>query len=44
MRKAKIITNQKPFDKVNVDPITLDVIESALRNARYEMDAVAGNP
>jgi N-methylhydantoinase B len=40
MRKAKIITNQNAFDKVNVDPITLDVIESALRNARYEMDAV----
>ena len=40
MRKAKIITGEKPFSKVNVDPITLDVIESALRNARYEMDAV----
>jgi N-methylhydantoinase B len=40
MRKAKIITNEKPFAKVEVDPITLDVIESALRNARYEMDAV----
>jgi N-methylhydantoinase B len=40
MRKAKIITSEKPFGKVNVDPITLDVIESALRNARYEMDAV----
>src|SRR6516162_10614565 len=40
MRKAKIITNQNAFDKVKVDPITLDVIESALRNARYEMDAV----
>jgi N-methylhydantoinase B len=40
MRKAKIITSEKPFGNVNVDPITLDVIESALRNARYEMDAV----
>ncbi len=40
MRKAKITTSEKPFGKVNVDPITLDVIESALRNARYEMDAV----
>jgi N-methylhydantoinase B len=40
MRKAKIITSETPFGKVNVDPITLDVIESALRNARYEMDAV----
>src|SRR5690348_17735820 len=40
MRKAKIITSEKPFGKFNVDPITLDVLESALRNARYEMDAV----
>src|SRR5712692_5359018 len=40
MRKAKIITSEKPFGEVNVDPIPLDVIESALRNARYEMDAV----
>lgn len=40
MRKAKIITNDEAFEPVDVDPITLDVIESALRNARYEMDAV----
>src|SRR5689334_17126907 len=25
---------------VDVDPVTLDIIENALRNARYEMDAV----
>ena len=25
---------------VEIDPITLDIIENALRNARYEMDAV----
>ena len=38
--KAQIIeTNKKPFKKVAIDPITLDIIESALRNARYEMDA-----
>jgi N-methylhydantoinase B len=38
--KAHIIeTNKKPFKKVPIDPITLDIIESALRNARYEMDA-----
>lgn len=38
---AKIIqTNDKPFEKVEVDPIGLDIIESALKNARYEMDAV----
>ncbi|MEI5668387.1 hydantoinase B/oxoprolinase family protein [Bosea sp. CCNWLW174] len=38
---AKIIqTNATPFDKVAVEPITLDIIENALRNARAEMDAV----
>ena len=38
---AKIIQrNQKPMKKVKVDPVTLDIIESALRNARYEMDTV----
>jgi N-methylhydantoinase B len=38
---AKIIqTNTKPFNKTEVDPITLDIIENALRNARSEMDAV----
>jgi N-methylhydantoinase B len=38
---AKIIqTNNKPFSKATVDPITLDIIENALRNARSEMDAV----
>jgi len=35
-----IQTNDAPFKKVDLDPITLDIIESALRNARYEMDAV----
>ena len=35
-----IETNQTPFVKMEVDPITLDIIESALRNARIEMDAV----
>ena len=40
MAKAQIIeTNKKPFKKVAIDPITLDIIESALRNARFEMDA-----
>lgn len=38
---AKIIqTNQTPFKRVKVDPITLDIVENALRNARAEMDAV----
>ena len=29
-----------PLDRVNVDPVTLDLIENGLRNARYEMDEV----
>jgi N-methylhydantoinase B len=38
---ARIIqTNDAPFQQVAVDPITLDIIENALRNARFEMDAV----
>jgi N-methylhydantoinase B len=38
---ARIVqTNATPFAKVDVDPITLDIIENALRNARAEMDAV----
>lgn len=38
---AKIVqTNSKPFKKVTVDTVTIDIIESALRNARFEMDAV----
>ena len=41
MQKSRIIeTNTKPFKAVDLDPITLDILESALRNARYEMDAV----
>jgi N-methylhydantoinase B len=30
----------KPFKKVKVDSVTIDIIESALRNARFEMDTV----
>ena len=38
---AKIIqTNPAPFKKVDLNSITLDIIENALRNARTEMDAV----
>jgi N-methylhydantoinase B len=33
-------TNKLPFRNVNLDSITLDIIENALRNARTEMDAV----
>ena len=38
---ARIIQrNSKAFRKVKVDTVTIDIIESALRNARYEMDTV----
>ncbi|MCB2046882.1 MAG: hydantoinase B/oxoprolinase family protein [Novosphingobium sp.] len=37
---AQIIeTSDKPFEKVAIDPVTLDIVENALRNARIEMDA-----
>jgi len=37
---ARIIqTNNTPFGTVPIDPVTLDIIENALRNARVEMDA-----
>ena len=35
-----IETNPRRFDPVAVDPVTVDIIENALRNTRYEMDAV----
>jgi N-methylhydantoinase B len=38
---ARIIeSTPRPFERQDVDPIALDIIENALRNARYEMDAV----
>ena len=38
---ARIVqTNSAPFQAVELDSITLDIIENALRNARTEMDAV----
>ena len=38
---AQIIQNvTEQLAKVDVDPVTLDLIENALRNARYEMDEV----
>jgi N-methylhydantoinase B len=38
---AKIIqTNSTPFNTVDVDAVTVDIIENALRNVREEMDAV----
>jgi N-methylhydantoinase B len=38
MRAQIIQTNTTPFAKVAIDPVTLDIIENALRNARVEMD------
>ena len=32
--------NSKPFEKADVDTVTLDIIENAMANARNEMDAV----
>ena len=38
---AKILQrNTKAFKKIRVDTVTIDIIESALRNARFEMDTV----
>ena len=38
---AQIIeTRPRPFNRVELDPITLDIIENAMLNARWEMDAV----
>jgi N-methylhydantoinase B len=38
---AKLIeTKPKAFNRVKLDPITLDIIENAMLNARWEMDAV----
>ncbi len=38
---TKIIeTNNTPFQRIEVDTVTVDIIENALRNAREEMDAV----
>ena len=33
-------TNTKKLKRKDIDPITLDIIENAMMNARYEMDAV----
>lgn len=39
--KARILeTNTAPLNRVDVDTVTVDIIENALRNAREEMDAV----
>ncbi len=38
MRARIVQTNTTPFKTVPIDPVTLDIIENALRNARVEMD------
>ena len=35
-----IETKPRPFNRVDLNPITLDIIENAMLNARWEMDAV----
>ena len=40
MSATIIETNSTPFSKVDIDPVTVDIIENALRNVRVEMDAV----
>ncbi len=39
MRARIIQSNETPFETKAIDPVTLDIIENALRNARVEMDA-----
>src|ERR1700755_1771624 len=36
--------NSAPFKTVDVDTVTIDIVESALRNARFEMDTVLFRP
>lgn len=40
MRNKIKETNSNPIARVDVDTVTVDIIENALRNAREEMDAV----
>ena len=40
MTATLVQTNSKPFCLVPIDTVTIDIIESALRNARAEMDTV----
>jgi N-methylhydantoinase B len=40
MDRKILETNTKPFATVDVDTVTVDIIENALSNAREEMDAV----
>ena len=40
MSAILIQPNSKPFERIEVDTVTLDIIENAMGNARNEMDAV----
>lgn len=40
MNEKIIQTNTAPLERVDVDTVTVDIIENALKNAREEMDAV----
>jgi N-methylhydantoinase B len=40
MTAILIQTNNKPFQRVDVDTVTVDIIENSMANAREEMDAV----
>ena len=40
MTATIIETNDSPLKKVEVEGVTADIIENALKNARIEMDAV----
>ncbi len=40
MTATLIQSNTAPLQSVEVDGVTVDIIENALRNAREEMDAV----
>ena len=39
MHEKILETNTTPYNRLDVDPITLDIIENALRNTREQMDA-----
>ena len=40
MTATIIQSNSTPFERIEVDTVTVDIIENALRNVREEMDAV----
>ena len=40
MNNKILQTNTSPLKRVEVDTVTVDIIENALSNAREEMDAV----